>query len=299
MQKHALNRKKVNWGVIRSAVYDDTKGLTDRDSVLHKLTTVFKQVNDDHGGFQVKNRFIKWEGSRSPVVINDRIDSALKHAPQILVKRWDDIGYFRVPGGTTKNVSYVTQLLVDSLCKINPATIDGWIIDLRLNTGGNIWFMLTSLSWLIGEGDVGGIRHTDGRPDDKIRIKGTKVLGYNQTYTIEKSTCKLVEKNVPVVVLIGPKTASSAEGVALAFKGRKNTLLMGEPTAGLVTNNSSFPLAADLTLVLATGYMLDRKGVAYTSKVIPEVEVIGGDDLFLLEKDKKVTEAIKWLRSKF
>lgn len=298
MEQHAINRKQVNWSEIRTAVYKDTKGLTERDSVLYKLKSVFRQIDDYHGGFQVKNKYLKWEEGRRSVVVDKLIDSAIKYAPQILVKRFDNIGYFRVPGGTTKNVSYVTQMLIDSLCTIDPATIDGWIIDLRLNTGGNSWFMLNSLSWLIGDGQAGGIRYTDGRTDDKIRIKDTKVIGYNQTFSIDKNTCGLADKNLPVVVLIGPKTASSAEVVALAFKGRKNTILMGEPTAGYVTNNNSFPLAPDITLVLATGYMLDRNGKAYNSSILPDMEVIGGDNPFLLDQDKKVLEAIKWLQLK-
>ncbi len=88
----------------------------------------------------------------------------MRKAPGLLTKRWENIGYYRIPGGSTRNLAFVTQMLADSLCTLQPATVKGWIIDLRLNTGGNIWFMLPPLAGLIGDGNAGGIKHADGKP---------------------------------------------------------------------------------------------------------------------------------------
>ncbi len=91
---------------------------------------------------------------------------------------------------------------------------------------------------------------------------------------------------VPVVVLVGPKTASSGEGVMLAFKGRPNTIIMGEPTAGLITSNNSFPLRPGITMILATGYTQDRSWL-YTAALHPDVLIPDGDDFFDLAHDQR------------
>lgn len=216
----------------------------------------------------------------------------------MLTIQGDDIAYFRLPGGTTTNVPFVIQMLADSLCKMNLSKIKGWIIDLRLNTGGNIWFMLPPLAGLLGDGPIGGIHYLNGQPPTTTSIREGKVGGNGQWYQVPENSCVIGNAQVPVVVLVGPKTASSAEGVMLAFKGRPNTLILGEPTAGLVTSNNTFTLRPGINLVLATGYMQDRNRQYYTTALEPDMLVTGGDNFISLLKDQKIIQARVWLYRK-
>lgn len=298
MQEQALHRNETNWDELRKNIYQHTKGLSNIDSLLNQFPLLFQGIQDFHGGIQTGNKFISWKEGRPATKSNPALDSALRKAPGLLTKRWGDIGYYRIPGGSTKNLAFVTQMLADSLCTLQPATVKGWIIDLRLNTGGNIWFMLPPLAGLIGDGTTGGIKHADGKPDTKVWIEAGKVYGNGQVYQVPEPRCTLPGPHVPVVVLVGPKTASSGEGLMLAFKGRPNTIIMGEPTAGLITSNNSFPLRPGITMILATGYMQDRSGSHYTTALQPDREITEGDNFFELDNDQKVIQAKQWLQER-
>lgn len=294
-QENALHRREVNWRQLRSAVYEKTRGVEEIDTLAGRLTYLFEALGDYHGGIQSGSRYYDWSAGKPAVKGSTALDSAIRKAPKLLTQRWGDIGYYRLPGGTTRNVQYVIQMLADSLCTLQPSTIKGWIIDLRLNTGGNVWFMLTPLAGLLGEGTIGGIKFTNGQADTKTYVKEGKVWGNGQSYEVTNPKCTVPGTDIPVVILTGPKTASSGEGVILAFKGRPHTIIIGEPTAGLTTNNNSYAMRPNLSLILATGYMKDRNGKHYTSPIAPDKQLAGGDDFFNMEKDQKIAAAKQWL----
>ncbi|MBK7124052.1 MAG: hypothetical protein IPH68_15460 [Chitinophagaceae bacterium] len=51
----------------------------------------------------------------------------------------------------------------------------------------------------------------------------------------------------------------------------------------------------DYGMVLAVGYLRDRYGNVYPENVKPDIEVLGGDDFFNPENDKKIQAAVKWI----
>lgn len=98
-----------------------------------------------------------------------------------------------------------------------------------------------------------------------------------------------------IVVLTGPKTSSSGEILALAFKGMPRARLMGEPTAGLTTANTTYDLYDGSTLVLTICREADRHGNICEGKIIPH-DIIKPDPL---RKDEDVVKdnALMWLQS--
>ncbi|HEY1008739.1 MAG TPA: S41 family peptidase [Daejeonella sp.] len=298
MQKYSLNRSKIDWPDFKVKAYLQTKGIANRDSLLKQFPVMFKWLGDFHGSIQTSKLQFSWKEGTPKIQNNAVIDSAIGKVPSLMVQRWDDIGYYRVPGGITKNVSRVTQMLADTICSVDPSTVKGWILDLRLNTGGNVWFNLASLASMIGDGPSTGIYYGDDRTAEMSFIKDGKPFGNNQFYTIPNVKCTLPSSTVPVVILTSPATASSAEALLLAFKGRVNTIVIGEPTAGFVTSNNSFAVGEDVTLVLATGYMTDGRGRPYTSGIEPDITVRNGDDFRNLKNDKKVAKAMEWLNGR-
>ncbi|HYE54346.1 MAG TPA: S41 family peptidase [Chitinophagaceae bacterium] len=297
MQQHALHRKEVDWVSFKQKVYERTKGISNMDTLLSRFPEFFKWINDYHGGVVTPTRWIKWREGKPPRPVNAMVDSVLDYGPRLRVDRFGDVGYFRVPsvGGLEDEIPARTQRLADTLCKIDPATAKGWIIDLRVNTGGNIWPMITTLATLIGDGNTAGLKYLDGKPDVMDFIKDGKPFGNNQFYSIPKKTCELPASNLPVVVLTSPATGSSGESLLLAFKGRPNTVILGETTAGYTTSNNNYQLQKDLYLFLATAYMQDRNGKIYPEGITPDIMVKDGDDLYDLKRDLKVQQALKWL----
>jgi carboxyl-terminal processing protease len=299
MEQHSLHRHEIDWRKFRVQAYEATAGISNPDSFYSRFPLLFEWLRDDHGGLQHGSRYISWGKQEERGNPRYRyFDSIATKLPALKAARWNEFAYFRVPGGTTRSVPKVIQLITDSLCTIDPSTVKGLILDLRLNRGGNVWFNLATLASLIGEGNAGGIRYLDERAPQMTRIEKGKVFGNGQWYGADSAACQLFPPAIPVVLLTSPITASSAEALLLAFKGRANTLVIGEPTGGYTTSNNSFTLADNLTLVLATGYMMDRSGKVYTGAVEPDRLIVEGDNFSELKKDKKVMEAVKWLEEK-
>ena len=73
-----------------------------------------------------------------------------------------------------------------------------------------------------------------------------------------------------IAVLIGPRTSISGEIIALAFKGKPNANLMGEPTAGFTTANTTYTLKDRSLLVLSVCKEADRTGSICEGKIIPD-----------------------------
>jgi carboxyl-terminal processing protease len=97
------------------------------------------------------------------------------------------------------------------------------------------------------------------------------------------------------VVLTGPKTSSSGEILALAFKGMPQVRLMGEPTAGLTTANTTYDLFDGSTLVLTICQEADRTGRICEGRIIPD-DLIKSDPL-LKNEDVVRANAMMWLQS--
>jgi len=106
----------------------------------------------------------------------------------------------------------------------------------------------------------------------------------------------LLSGRAPVVVLTGHGTSGAGECVAIAFKGRKHTWFIGEPTAGNAIGKVGYPIVpGQVEIFIAETMPMDRSGRRYSRNLIPDEWVPGGDDLLDHKKDKKVQAAIRRL----
>ncbi|MGH3550236.1 MAG: S41 family peptidase, partial [Pseudonocardiaceae bacterium] len=71
-------------------------------------------------------------------------------------------------------------------------------------------------------------------------------------------------------VLVDQHTASAAEGVLVACRGRPNTRSFGLPTAGVPTGNAPQRLADGSVLLIATSAAVDRRGRSYLTALAPD-----------------------------
>jgi hypothetical protein len=173
------------------------------------------------------------------------------------------VGYIAVPGFMGADAEASSRFAEDICAAIGRMSADaalGWVVDLRRNTGGNMWPMLRGLSPLLGTGLYGAFRDRHGLESkwDNDRIKGCD---------------RDIPPDVPVAVLVGSRTTSSGEAVAVAFSGRPHARSFGHPTAGLSTANSGFGLPDGGELFLTTAIFVDRTGKAFPAGVEPDVRV--------------------------
>ena len=196
------------------------------------------------------------------------------------------IGYISVPGFLStsdtamRSFSGKIQALIRELDTGN--NIKGWIVDLRGNTGGNMWPMLAGLAPLTGAGPLGYfVRNANGIESKNV---------WNATHVKVEKPYKLKKPDTKVAVLVGPRTSSSGEMTAVGFIGRNNTRLFGQPTGGYTTANRTFALSDGSNLLLASSYVADRNQKKYLSKITPDEIVDPVPNL-----DVEVKAAEKWL----
>ena len=164
----------------------------------------------------------------------------------------------------------VRRILTD-LTAQNPK---GWIVDLRGNTGGNMWPMLTGIGPILGDGIVGSFVAADGNitwfyQDGKTGTRNPAGLE-TVSLTLQEEPVLQTPSVAPVAVLVDSSTASSAEAITIAFHGRPGSRSFGSRTAGKSTAVQPFKLDDGAELYLTTAIDADRSGKAYPDGFTPD-----------------------------
>jgi C-terminal processing protease CtpA/Prc len=162
----------------------------------------------------------------------------------------------------------------------------GWIIDLRNNTGGNMWPMLAGLKPFLGDEPLGAFISREGTSPPWKAGQAVDVEPPGSLRRLERAWA---------AVLTGPRTASSGEAVTISFKGRVRTRSFGQPTAGLSSANQAFQLPDGAAIILTVSIEADRTGKQYGEKVDPD-EVIAALAPGASEPDAALNAATAWLR---
>lgn len=265
IRANALNADRVNWAAERKSLLTAELKTLPAQEAYSRIQTVLTALGDRHSFVQVPKAAAM---HREEAIATQAVEA----------RQMQDIGYLLVPGlrgaGPSGSEAFRSQLC-EHLARLAPTSSQGWIIDLRNNTGGNMWPMINGLSSLLGGAKVGAIRDRHGA-----------VTPWQSAYS---KACSADLSHRPVAVLVGPKTASSGEAVAVAFRARPETRFFGQPTAGLSTSNQPYALPDGGDLVLTTAVFLDRNGEAYLQGVQPEQ--------FVPRDEDAVAAAAAWLRS--
>lgn len=164
----------------------------------------------------------------------------------------------------------------------NRDKINGVVLDLRGNTGGDMGPMATAVSSLLPDGELMYYHyHSYDVPvtlkDGVISNAGT---GGKSLYPDEKL-------KVPVAILTDDMTASSGEALTLCFRELENTRTFGAPTAGYTSVNMLYSLYDGAQLYLTVAFDKARTGEIFKETSIePDVAT-----------DSPLEAALEWLRS--
>jgi carboxyl-terminal processing protease len=210
------------------------------------------------------------------------------------------VGYLLLPEyvgrSTGEGASRYVEASHADMAQADGLVACGWVVDLRLNSGGNMWPMLAAAGPLLGDGVAGSFAAPEG----------TMAWGYaaGEAFLAGRGLVRVAEPYVPrrpggpVAVLTSRLTASAGEAVAIAFRGRDVTRSFGEPTRGIPTVNASRFLRDSALLALTTAFHADRHGTLYGGVLVPDEVVpidwarIGTDD------DPVLRAAARWIRSR-
>lgn len=211
-------------------------------------------------------------------------------------------GYIFLPGWnfediSAENIQRLAQPFYNEISLLKKKhNIEGWIIDLRLNFGGNSHPMLLGLYDLLGDGKIWGSLDLDGELINDVKLKNGAYLDNDKTISsIIPEGKRLVKSKVAIITSL--VTASSGEIVAISFKGRKNTIFIGQETYGATTSNIKRDLPFGAFMALTTGIDCDKYGTPH-KKIKPDISIAKGDNFDNLLQDKNIIEAIQYFKGK-
>ncbi|MBL0169715.1 MAG: hypothetical protein IPP90_03145 [Gemmatimonadaceae bacterium] len=297
-ERHVL-RDSTDWTAVERGVRAAVGRARSRADSIDALLQLFVSLDDVHSALIVSGRsyshYHAMDGARGDS-LRQLMGRAQSVASPQYTQMLSNVAYVRLHhvAPTGADAAPVAAAIRSALCTLVAQRPRGVILDLRLNTGGNMYPMLGGLGPLLGDGPIGGEVDATGRMVRSWTIVGGNFEQAGAARTGLRQDCPAAA-TLPVVVLIGPLTISSGEAVAAAFRGRPRTALLGEsPEPGYSTANGWFPIDADVTLNLSTEFLVDRRGVVVRRTVAPD-QVVRGWDFDQLDRDPVVLAAIAWL----
>lgn len=164
----------------------------------------------------------------------------------------------------------------------NRDKINGVVLDLRGNTGGDMGPMATAVSSLLPDGELMyyHYRSYDVPVTLKDGVISNAGTGGKSLYPDEKL-------KVPVAILTDGMTASSGEALTLCFRGLENVKTFGAPTAGYTSVNMLYSLYDGAQMYLTVAF--DK---AHTGEIFKETSIEPD-----VATDSPLEAALEWLRS--
>lgn len=209
------------------------------------------------------------------------------------------LGYVALPqfGSTDKAVSKGYATHIQQIIKnVDQASTCGWVVDLRLERGGDSFVMLAGVGPILGEGEVGSFVDGNGKQFPWLYRNGQTLLAQTVIYQVD-AAYHLKRPMPPVAVLTSMFTASAGEAIVVAFRGRPHTMSFGAVTAGVPTGNITKMLSDGAVLVVTAVLDADRTGRTYDSPLLPD-QLVGADWTQLgTANDPVLQAATAWLRS--
>lgn len=284
MEAGSVNRKNIDWNALRLDVYQKaSNGLTTRDT-YEAIELAISLLKDNHSFF-VRPEQLKFLETASTEKAIDVIQSR-----SALIN--NQIGYLLIPPCDSLSEDSMREYassIQQEIQALDRDKLDKWIVDLRGNSGGNMWPMVLGLRPLI-TAEIFGF-FSDGMGEYSAwSFAGLSVKSENlEICSLHASSYQLNQANPKIAVLADNKTASSGETTAIAFLGGNNTKLFGQKTGGYTSANEAIQLSDGAAIFLATTYSADRLQRIYRDGITPDQITEAGDP--------SLNEAIQWLEN--
>ncbi len=290
LQEYSYYRAAVDWEKTRA----HARRLARDAQTVEEIYPVIKYVlsfdlDDRHGYLMPPEQVAQYTDA-------DLGDSPLPEGIMIQER----FAYLNIPmfasGDPAVVSAYATQLQ-DMIRQLDAGQPCAWVVDLRNNSGGNMWAMLAGLGPLLGEGTLGAFDYGNGVTETWVYTDGSIFEGGEEITRVTSPVYQIDAQEAPVAVLTGWDTLSSGEAVAVAFRGRPETRSFGQPTGGYATAIELFPLEDGALLGITTALFADRDGILYTGPVIPDEVVSTSIGVPVGESIEMPQAALDWLNS--
>lgn len=251
IQANALARGTIDWERVRESARERAT----QEDAYTVIEEVLRGLGDRHSAL-----LLGWRD-------RDRADPAPSRLPRA-TRVADGIGLLDLPAISTHGDAALPYPRAAHLAMRAVGHLPLWIVDLRGNTGGNMWPMLLAAGPLLDNGDSGRFIYP-GAPEQRWGYRDGAV------YLAGSVQLQLADPLDPlrpqaIAVLTGPSTRSSGEAMTLAFRGFPRTRSFGLPTSGVPTCNRLRRLDENATIALTVGWMADRDGQKFDGPISPD-----------------------------
>ncbi|MFD8145373.1 S41 family peptidase [Streptomyces sp. NPDC059708] len=285
MEAHSVRRDQVDWVLVRRDAFARAESARTPSDTYPVIAEALTELGDRHSYFLT--------GTEASIQRHGTEDTFTGLTSRRLPGR---VGYLALPavgGARATWDNYVSQ----GRAAVKEAERDGkacgWIIDLRQNDGGIVWPMFAVAAPFLGEGTVGAFALADGtRTPWYVENRRPSLNGRESPWG---PADPVGTADPPVAVLTDGRTASSAEALLVAFRGRPNTRTFGAGTYGVPTGIEGFPLSDGAVIALTTVRDVDRTGRVYDRAIPPDQEVPTVRSDIGTDRDEVVKAATRWL----
>lgn len=290
MEFNSINRYEIDWAEFRTAAVDEAEALAAQtpDDIHPVIDAALDRLGDNHSFFQ------RPPGQPASRGTSPASSGPLRADPtsQLLEP---GVGYVDVPafsggGAVADSLAVMYHQLIESVDTMS--TVCRWVVDVRGNTGGNMWPMIAGLGPILGEDTVGFFVDPDTVSSSWFYDGGQAGIENIVVATADPAYALASLPNV--AVLHDSLTASSGEAVAVAFRGRDATRSFGAETWGVSTANAAFPLSDGAVIFLTVSTMADRTGALYGLELVPD-EAVAGNKTGVRATDAALDAAVIWL----
>ena len=289
MQSNSLHRDTIDWETLRTSTFEMAKHAQTPADTYGAIRFALLQLGDHHSFFQTPEEATQWERLTAS-------DSPAPRSKLLLGK----LGFVAMGGflsGIPEEQSKYASSMQQLIRNVDAQSPCGWIVDLRENTGGNMWPMLVGIGPILGAGKAGSFVGPDGDEVDWSYRDGQAFAGDEVFATVNGPAYQLKAASPPVAVLTGIYTASAGEAMVVSFRGRPNTRSFGRSTTGVSTANESFLMNDGAWIVLTVAVFADRTGQTYGDRIYPDELVEDVRSFTIILKEAIPQPAIDWLMS--
>jgi carboxyl-terminal processing protease len=320
MRQHALHGQSVDWTAVRTEAFKRAGGAFNPIDTYPAIYWALVQLGDPGAHLRLPPGLYPDQIALLQQAERDAVNNAPAAAREqtsiptpftsrrlpeghIVTVQGRNFGYVVLPRCSAKDndglllyAADVRRILTD-LAGQSPK---GWIVDLRGNTGGNMWPMLAGIGPILGDGSVGSFVANDGNvswfyQDGKTGTRNPAGLE-TVSLTLQEEPVLQTPSVAPVAVLVDSSTASSAEAITIAFHGRPASRSFGSRTAGKSTAVQPFKLDDGAELYVTTAIDADRSGKAYPDGFTPDQVVsFNGGSMPQESNDQALLAAQTWL----
>jgi len=276
MEKNHINKSNIDWASLRSQVLQKASGVSFISGADESIKLALELLDD-------KNSFVLTARGN---IIDFRVTCSDTEPPA--VPSVEGIGYVKIPpySGFGVNAAIFAEKMHGEIRDQDKTDLKGWIVDLRENTGGNLWPMVAGIGPVLGDGTVGFFVNGEGTKTPFGYKAGSAT--YNEESIVTVSfPYTLLSTSSKVAVLMDHSTTNAGEAVFVAFSGKAMMRSFGVATCGQGGGNQPFRLTDGSVLYLSVAFLMDRTEVSKRGELQPD-EVIA-DPTLIFDK------AVEWI----